>query len=104
VSENAPDDEGFVALDALGVPPVLFDVWPAEHRAEPASVRSPWPGLSANDVVGLLGAWLAQHEAHWADARTAQERARCVEAAHDFFVAFDAAFRQEWDEHMRGWM
>ena len=98
------DEAGFAALDSLGVPPIVFDVWPADHRAAPASVRSPWPGVSAQDVVGLLGAWLAQHDAHWAAAGTPEERTRCIEAARDFFVEFDRAFRQEWEAHLHEWM
>ena len=104
MSGDASDTSGFVTLDELAVPPVLFDVWPPEHRLEPAQVRSPWPGVSANDVVGLLGAWLAQHRAHWDDARTPEERARCIESAREFFVEFDRAFREEWDAHLREWM
>ncbi|MDM7855666.1 hypothetical protein [Cellulomonas alba] len=112
--------DGFVELGELTGWLDLANAWPAEHvRRVPETredhlryadsdevvlVRSPWPGVDVGDVVSYLISWADQHEAFVSGDVTPERRERERAIVRDFFVAFDAAFREEWDRHLRDWM
>jgi hypothetical protein len=112
--------EGFVLLEDLPLQRDLDVVWPPQHRrAVPETraaradhwpdglcrlVRSPWPGIDARGVADLLVAWVQQRDPRWDAWQTPEDDQRRLAIERDFFVAFDAAFREEWDSHLREWM
>jgi hypothetical protein len=112
--------DGFVLLEDLPFRQDLLHVWPREHhesvpetREQSAGVRpdglchlvrSPWPGIDPTGVVDLMVAWVRQRDPRWDRWETPEDDERRLAVEREFFVAFDAAFREEWDSHLREWM
>lgn len=112
--------DGFVLLEDLPFQHDLVLVWPAEHQSSVPEtrtvqagiwpdgrcrlVRSPWPGVDVSTVVDLMVAWVQRQDPRWDRWNAPEDDERRLAIERDFFVAFDAAFREEWDRHLRDWM